>query len=299
MTPTMRILLLAAVVAQATTSQCSATTRRPGAATQTLVDSAFREPQPVNIQGFAGDAMEPFVTRDGQWLLFNTAGLPGVDVDIHVARAIDSLTFAYVGLLTGANSTQLDDTPTMDARGTMYFVSMRDYWRLGYTVHRARFANGGASSPGLVAGLPQGVDIFIFDVEISADGETMYYSNGIYRGRSWPDESDLFVARRRGDAFVRDPDSPRIFAAINTDDALEYGAAISRDELEIFFTRQRGKVTTIHRSTRASPNDPFGTPARIGAITGFVEAPSVSPDGRAIYYHELEGRRYGLYRAGR
>lgn len=294
----MRMLLLAAAVVQATTSQCSATRQRPSAATQDLVDSTFHQPQPVTIRHFAGDAMEPFVTRDGEWLLFNTAAVTGANVDIHVARAIDSLDFEYVGPLTGASSFAADVTPTVDAQGRMYFVSMRQD-RVGLTVHGARFANGRASSPGVVPGMPQGPDIFVFDVEISADGETMYYSNGIYRGRSWPDEADLFIARRRGDAFVRDPDSPRIFASINTDDALEYGAAISRDELEIFFTRQRGKVTTIYHATRAGRGDPFGTPQRVGAITGYVESPSVSPDGRGIYYHELEGRRYGIYRAAR
>ena len=292
----MRLLILAAVLVQATTSQCSATTQRPRAATQDRVDSTFHDPQPVTISGYGGDAMEPFVTRDGQWLLFNSASLPGVDVDIHVARAIDSLEFEYVGRLTGANSTALDATPTVDAQGTMYFYSTRDVPRLGYTVHRARFANGTASSPAVVPGMPRGPDVHVFDVEISADGETLYCSNGIYRSRAWPEEADLFIARRRGDAFVRDPDSRRIFAAINTDDALEYGAAVSRDELEIFFTRQRGKVSAIHRATRASRSDPFGLPERIAAITGYVEAPSVSGDGRAIYYHELEGRRFGIYR---
>ena len=294
----MRILLAAAVAIQATTSQCSATTQRPHAVAQTDVDSTFHEPQPVEIRGYNGDALEPFVTRDGQWLLFNSAGLPGSDVDIHVARAIDSLNFEYVGRLTGANSYASDITPSVDALGTMYFVSMRGD-RPGYTVHRARFAGGTASSPGVVPGMPQGTDVFIFDVEVSADGETLYYSNGIYRDRSWPDEADIFVARRRGDAFVRDPDGPRIFAAINTDDALEYGAAVSRDELELFFTRQRGKETTIYHATRGSRSAPFGPPRRIGAITGFVEAPTLSPDDRAIYYHELEGRRYGLYRTVR
>jgi len=34
---------------------------------------------------------------------------------------------------------------------------------------------------------------------------------------------------------------------------------------------------------------------RVGAITGFAEAPSLSSDGRTLYYHRRVGRRFGIY----
>jgi hypothetical protein len=40
-------------------------------------------------------------------------------------------------------------------------------------------------------------------------------------------------------------------------------------------------------------------PQRVSAITGFVEAPALSPDGRALYYHKLEGGRFVIYRVAR
>ena len=277
---------------------CGASARQQPAAREG-VDSTFHDPQEVVIEGYHGDAMEPYVTRDGQWLLFNSVNLPGVNTEIYVARARDDVTFEFVGPLFGANSEVLDGVPTVDARGMLYFISLRSFAQLGMTVHRARFANGEARAAQLVSGLPRGVDITLFDVEISADGETLYYANGVYRGRSWPEYADLHIARRRGDAFVRDPDGARIFAAINTDQGLEYAAAISDDERELFFTRLTGKRPGIYRSVRASKSDPFGTPSRIAAIDGFVEAPSLSADGRALYYHKQEGRRYSIHRVVR
>lgn len=291
----MRSILLSAMLAAGACTSVS----RQGTPAPEAVDSTFRDPREVVIHGYRGDAMEPFVTRDGQWLLFNSANLPGIDTDIHVARARDPLNFDYVGPLYAANSLVLDAVPTVDTLGNLYFVSVRSAERFGMTIHRARFANGEAGGAQLVAGLPRGVDITLFDVEISADGETLYYANGIYRGRAWPDYADLFVARRRGDSFLRDPESPRLFAAINTDQALEYAAAISADEREIFFTRLSGKRPAIYRATRAERTDPFGAPARIAAIEGFVEAPSLSADGRTLYYHLQEGRRYGIHRVVR
>ncbi len=35
-------------------------------------DTSVRGPYRVAIRGYAGDAMEPFMTRDARWLLFNT-----------------------------------------------------------------------------------------------------------------------------------------------------------------------------------------------------------------------------------
>ena len=76
-------------------------------------------------------------------------------------------------------------------------------------------------------------------------------------------------------------------AAVNTVD-LEYAAAISRDGLELFFTRlDIGTLTTtIHRVTRTATDVPFESPELVSAIRGFVEGPAFSPDERSLYYHK-------------
>jgi Tol biopolymer transport system component len=81
--------------------------------------------------------------------------------------------------------------------------------------------------------------------------------------------------------------------------ALEYAPAVSRDALELFFTRIEGAAPAIYRAEHRSDKEPFGAPQRVSAITGFVEAPALSPDGRALYYHKLEDGRFVIYRVAR
>ena len=44
---------------------------------------------------------------------------------------------------------------------------------------------------------------------------------------------------------------------------------------------------------------PFEEPERITAITGFAEAPSLSPDEKSLYYHERENGHFVIYRVTR
>ena len=71
------------------------------------------------------------------------------------------------------------------------------------------------------------------------------------------------------------------------------------DLLELFFTRAAPGEVAIYRSRRASRDEPFGVPERVAAITGFAEAPTLSADGRSLYYHRLEAKRYVIYRISR
>lgn len=85
--------------------------------------------------------------------------------------------------------------------------------------------------------------------------------------------------------------------------ALEYAPSISVDLLELFFTRMTGTAraprTSILRATRRAPGEPFGRPERVAALTGFVEAPSLSSNGRSLYFHRLDGARYVIHRVAR
>jgi hypothetical protein len=56
--------------------------------------TAFRAPEHVTITGYSGDAMEPFLSRDGQQLFFNSAGGP-TDKDLFQAAFVDATTFAF------------------------------------------------------------------------------------------------------------------------------------------------------------------------------------------------------------
>ena len=91
-------------------------------------------------------------------------------------------------------------------------------------------------------------------------------------------------------------------ASINTTD-LEYAAAISSDGLELFFTRMTkgifSRTLTIEHAVRKSLGEPYGRSRTIPAITGFVEAPTVTGDGKALYYHQKVDGTHRIYRVTR
>ena len=136
--------------------------------------SAFQHPAQVTIAGYTGDAMEPFLTHDGRWLLFNNRNDPGVDTNLHYAEKIDGLHFAYRGEIPGVNTTALQAVPSVSCGGELYFVSTRSYAQTFSTLYRARFAGGSATGIELVPGISRRTPGWVnFDAEVSADGETL------------------------------------------------------------------------------------------------------------------------------
>jgi len=183
----------------------------------------------------------------------------------------------------------------MDKNGVFYFVSTRSYKETLSTIYRGRSSGGAVTGVKIVEGISEKAPGRVnFDVEVSADGQTLYFVDGVFSGKSTPDKADIAIAVRDGEGFRRLPGSAELLKNVNTD-ALEYAACISPDELELFFTRAGKNGPAIYRSTRKSVTHPFDPPVRVAAIKGFVEAPTLSPDGRSIYYHLKEGARFVIY----
>jgi hypothetical protein len=168
----------------------------------------------------------------------------------------------------------------------------------------ASFAGGIATGVALIPGLSRDeATVVNFDAEISADGSALYFVDGVIDpGASLPSAADLVIADRNGSGFARRPDSAAIFANINSS-ALEYAPATTVDQLELFFDRFDpgvDRVPAIYHATRGSIDEPFGVPAKLVALgDNLVEGATVSPDGNAVYYHQLDGDRYELYRVTR
>lgn len=264
---------------------------------------AFGAPQRVTIRGYEGDAMEPFIARDGRFLLFNNRNDPRIDTRLLYAERIDDLTFDFRGEIAGVNTPTLEGVPSLDRHGNLYFVSTRSYGETLSTLYRGRFGPGRAAPPGLVRGVSlQQAGSLTFDAEISADGDSLYLAEGRFTGGPIPERADLDLALREGDAFRRTAGAKEIFRNINTP-ALEYAPALSADQLELFFTRFSPRWTpaapVILRAARERVDAPFGLPQRVAAIEGHVEAPTLTADGRALYYHKLEAGRFVLFRVGR
>ena len=272
---------------------------RPAQTAPVASTDEFQNPQRVTIEGYDGDAMEPFVSRDGKYLFFNNLNEPKVNTNLHWAERIDDLHFRYRGEMQGVNTPALEGVASMDREGNFYFVSNRSYDQTASTLYRGKFAEGALSGVELVPGVSLAKPgIVNFDAEISADGNTLYFVESQFSFLGQPKNARILYARRNGNTFVRDPNSVAILKTINTD-ALNYAPAISASELEIFFTRVGAQGPAIYMTKRDAKTLPFGEPLRLSAIDGFVEGPTLSADELSLYYHKKENGRFVIYRVTR
>ncbi len=247
----------------------------------------FKGEQQIVLPGLSGDAMEPFIAADGRQLLFNSSNAPGFDTDLFSAQRKADGSFAKPVTLAQANSKTLDGVASLDRSGVLYFISLRSYAQSLSTLYRA--GNGGRGAPELVPGVsPQRPGIVQFDAEVAWDGQSLWVSEGRFSGKPYPDSARIVLARKDGDGFRAVADSDAQLARVNQG-ALNYAAAISRDGLELFFTRVADMVhphPVIIRAARTSLGQAFGTPQPVAGISGHVEAPSLSADGLTLYYHK-------------
>jgi hypothetical protein len=265
--------------------------------------ACFGAQQPVEISGYSGHAMEPFIARDGETLFFNNRNGAGDQTDMFWASRIDDAHFRYRGPVTGANSAELDGVPSLARDGTFAYISPRIAEGRAATIWTGRWTGGAVEVPVLNHALSPGRwPLFNMDVEISADGARLYYTDNRW-APGIPRSSDLRLAVHANGRWQRLPGADSWFARSNTPSALEYAPATSENELELYFTRLtprflRMPVLEIMVATRAHRTAPFGAPERISTIQGFVEAPSVAPDG-ALYYHAKINDMHSLMRVPR
>jgi hypothetical protein len=260
----------------------------------------FESPSPVTILGYDGQAMEPFLSRDGALLFFNNKNDPPDETDLHWAERIDDLTFRYRGRIEGANSASLDGVATTARDGRFCFISSRSYDETLATIYCGDWSEGRVIEPVLQTDATAHIrGQVVFDVELDADDGSLVYAEGDFSHGDRPRGADLHLARWIDGAFRLIPADDRLFAAINTE-ALEYAGALSADGRVLSFTRFEGLPPFGHFSIwiarREGPADPFDAPVRVEAIEGYAEAATFSPDGRALYFHRLRGSRFSIWR---
>lgn len=275
--------------------------------TPVQTEDSFSVPEPVSVTGYRDDLMEPLISKDGRFLLFNNSNSPETDTHIHIARRQGPLSFAYLGKLPGALSQSKDYAPAMTASGRMFFTSLRLRPRLLDTLLVGDFKNGRLSGatrvPGTISShLPLWLNM---DCEVSADGSILIISRARFSpGGHVPRESDLIVAELAEGRYRISSGSRKIMAEVNSS-ALEYAPCLSSDGLELFFTRageamvkgrSQGNRLAILRCRRGSVDAPFEAPRRIASITGFVEGPTLSADGRELFFHKRDEEKFRIYR---
>lgn len=286
-------------------------------------EATFATPQPVPIanlpQGYGNSPIsteEPFVSRDGRFLFFNSGDKEN-HKDLHFAEW-KSGRWQYRGEMGPKVNTakEVEGNPTMDADYNFLYIDSS-------TKTMARKSHfypitGKLGAIREVKGIPER-EVKPFrrfqgnmGVEVSADGETLYFSRATWQMRGFSlgpfEDSDILFSQRKEGKYVYDEaEAKRVMQYINTPD-LEYAASISADGLELFFTRlplddlKKGKVHSwIMHATRSNRLEAFSRPKVIDAIgrEHFVEGPSITPDGKELYYHRREGEKFRLYKVTR
>lgn len=267
---------------------------------ETNAEVRFNNPTKVTILDYSDHVMEPFLSRDGTTLFFNNLNDPSVNTNLHLASKVNDSTFQYQGELKGLNTQYLEGVPTVDNSNNLYFVSTRNYEQTLSTLYQAVIFNDSAVGVDLVDGISKNQTGWLnFDVEVNAKGDRLYFVDGRFDQNGGPYEADIIIAEKMGNTFQRKANQS-IVKAINTE-ALEYAACISHDELELYFTRVDAPLTNtsqpqIFRTSRNSINEAFGMPVKVAEMNGFVEAPTITSDGKTLYYHKRENQKFVLYK---
>ena len=265
----------------------------------------------VTVSGLTFDAMEPFISTDGNTLYFNSLNA-GPTTDLFYATKVNDSTFTYVGLVGGCYDPSLDHldaVASMDSANNFYWVSLRGIPNL----YRGYYAAGNVSSftptygdfniltPGWI----------VFDASINFQGDFLYYTNG-YFGPTYtecgavPCETNLGVAQKVNDSiFMKLPNTDAIFANVNDTNYISYAPQITKDGLELYFTRllKNSTNTEICVAVRGNITDVFSLPILLYSNPGFFpEAASPTSDKQAIYYHQRDALAifniYLRYRTG-
>jgi Tol biopolymer transport system component len=265
------------------------------------LSTEFRNFRRVELMGYTGDAMEPFLSRDGENLFFNSLN-DGRDTSLFLARRLNDTAFQLMGRVGGANGRppHLDAVASMDAANRFYFVSTRDYPAAYENLLVGTFGDGAITGVQPVRG-----DFYIrkpgwiiMDAEIHPGGEVLLYVNAHFSGGAMPDAASIGAARRANGTFTTDPNNGILFREVNTG-GLNYAPSLSADGRELFFTRASGTTTRLLLSKRGSLAEPFGAPQELAIRGEAAEAPCVSPDGGLLYFHMKEAGKYAIFVASR
>ena len=255
----------------------------------------------VTITGLTFDAMEPFLSADGNYLFFNNVN-DGINTKLFYATKVNDATFAFVGELNGTNQTTspfLDAVADMDSNGDFYWTSTRNYPAELNNLFHGSFTNGNVTNIGRVQGdfnmnTPGWI---VMDHGISLDGQFLYFNNARFDDTTCqgPCETSIGIAQKiNNTTFNTIPNSVTILQNINNPNYIYYAPCISSDNLELYYTRYlKGEITTstlfeICVVVRSNDTAVFSSPKVLfsAPIANLIEAPTLTTDKSIIYYHK-------------
>ena len=255
----------------------------------------------VTISGLSFDAMEPFLSPDGNYLFFNNIN-DGVNTKLYYATKINESTFNYVGELMGANQTtlpRLDAVADLDNNGNFYWTSTRDYPNELNNLFHGTFSAGSVNAIARVQGdfNRNTPGWLVMDHGISLDGQFLYFNNARLDEDNCvgPCETTLGIAQKvNATTYNTLSNSSTILQNINDANYIYYAPCISSDNLELYYTRYlKGEITAnttfeICVAIRSNDSSEFSMPRVLFSetIAILVEAPTLTVDKSIMYYHQ-------------
>lgn len=250
----------------------------------------------VTINGLSFDAMEPFISPDGNTLFFNSLNSGG-NTNLYYATRNNDTIFTFAGMVNGtydSSSNHLDAVASIDSANNFFWVSLRYIPNL----HKGNYAAGTVNNVSQVFGTsnilaPSGW--LIMDAAIDYRGNLLYYSNG-YFGPTYtecigaPCEAKMGIAEKVNDStFNKSTNSDAILANVNDTNYLVYAPQVTVDGLELYYTRllKASFDTELCVAVRNDVVDAFSLPSPIYSSLGFFpEAATLSADKQKMYYHK-------------
>jgi len=276
------------------------------------------EPQPVTIHGYGGSTDVPYLTPDGNFLVFDSRTDKGSsDVKTLYAKRIDDRNFQFAGEVKGINQPgTINFEVTIDGNNNLYFtrIDVPPHPAGRPTIYRGVWNNGKVSNIAPVGGLEPPPGTINQDPSISHDGNMMFFDVWDYPNKTIHHE---IAARKSDGSFeVLHPGDPRLMPLLValkdtgisnflyhpvpqpapgiTDSLMMGPVEVSHSKLVIAFTlivpTASGRPEERYFiATRNTPYEPFG-PARTVISDGHVaEGCSFSADDSRLYFHLSNG----------
>ena len=269
---------------------------------------AFGAEKKVSIIGYAGDAMEPFISPNGNTLFFNSLNSGG-NTNVYYATRLNDSTFNFIGAVVGTvdtSSNHLDAVPSLDSANNFFWVSLRGYPTVYENLQRGLYSNGAITNHTMVYGdfnIPS-FGWLIMDAGINYHTNQLFFCNAYFDlvnnscGPGIPCYSSIGIAQRVNDStFNKLSNSTTVLQLVNDTNYVVYAPQISTDGLSLYYTRfmKNTYVTEICVSVRSSPISNFSLPMVIysNGIQA-TEAPTISYDNQKLYYHQKNSA--GVYK---
>ncbi len=222
------------------------------------------------------DAMEPFISPDGNTLFFNSLN-DGNNTSIYYSTKVNDSTFTFKGLLPGASFTtppHLDAVASLDSANRFFWVSTHDYPSNFHNLYHGIYTGTSVIDTARVYGTCYiySPGWLIMDAMINYNGSLLYYANAFFDTcGSVPCISRIAIANKINDStYNRLPNSDTILKNVDDTNYLVYAENVTKDGLELYYTRANVKALTTELcvAVRKTPTDTFSKPAVIYSYPG-------------------------------